>query len=199
MPLSGLVNYPLHLVGLGGRRTCPLGFVIARLQVREVAGYDEDVVFLVVPDGSNFGKRVPIVIGTCTLARVINVIKESEMDRISTPWSTVRLAQLLSRRVVTEGTPSEEEERAHPKRREWIQLSRWGVAHMWDHFRPEILEGKISQAPVCDTHVMVTPVGSSGIEAGQGMSATSRVTSAAYLHDHDGWPQTNIDSGAEHD
>ena len=79
--------------------------MIARLQVREVAGYGEDVVFLVVPDGSNFGKRVPIVIGTCTLVRVINVIKESEMDQISTPWSTVRLAQLLSRRVVTEGTP----------------------------------------------------------------------------------------------
>ena len=33
-------------------------------------------------------------------------------------------------------------------------------------------------------------------EAGRGTSATSWVTSAAYLHDHDGWPQTNIDSGA---
>ena len=105
LPLSGLVNYPLHLVGLGGRHTCPLGFVITRLQVKEVAGYDEDVIFLVVPDGSNFGKRVPIVIGMCTLARVINVIKESEMDRISTPWVTVRLTQLLSRRVVAESTP----------------------------------------------------------------------------------------------
>ena len=67
LSLSGLVNYPLHLVGLGGRHTCPLGFVIARLQVKEVAGYDEDVVFLVVLDGSNFGKRVPIVIGMCNL------------------------------------------------------------------------------------------------------------------------------------
>ena len=54
--------------------------MIARLQVKEVAGYDEDVVFLVVPDDSTFGKQVPIVIGTCTLAWVINVIKESEMD-----------------------------------------------------------------------------------------------------------------------
>ena len=90
------MNYPLHLVGLGGRRTCPLGFVIVRLQVKEVAGYDEDVVFLVVPDGSTFGKRVPLVIGTCTLARVINVIKESELDQISTPWVTVHLVQLLS-------------------------------------------------------------------------------------------------------
>ena len=67
-------------MGLGGQCTCPLGFVIARLQVKEVTGYDEDVVFLVVPNGSNFGKQVPIVIGSCTLARVINVIKESEMD-----------------------------------------------------------------------------------------------------------------------
>ena len=57
-----------------------LGFVIARLQVKEVAGYDEDVVFLVVPDGLNFGKQVLIVIGTCTLSCVINVIKESEID-----------------------------------------------------------------------------------------------------------------------
>ena len=101
----------MRLSGLAIERTCqqpitfggarwpthgPLGFVIARLQVKEVAGYDEDVVFLVVPDGSNFGKRVPIVLGTCTLACVINVIKESEMDQISTPWATVHLAQLLS-------------------------------------------------------------------------------------------------------
>ena len=42
--------------------------MIVRLQVKEVAGYDKDVVFLVVPDESAFSKRVPIVIGTCTLA-----------------------------------------------------------------------------------------------------------------------------------
>ena len=67
-----------------------------RLQVKEIVGYDDDIVFLVVPDGSMFGKRVPLVIGTCTLVRVINVIKESKMDRILTLWMTVHLAQLLS-------------------------------------------------------------------------------------------------------
>ena len=36
--LDKLVYYPLHLVGLGSQYTCPLGFVIARLQVKEVAG-----------------------------------------------------------------------------------------------------------------------------------------------------------------
>ena len=39
--------------------------------------------------------------------------------------------------------------------------------------------------------------GSSGIEAGQGTSTTSWVTSTAYLHDRNGWLQTNIDSGAD--
>ena len=66
LSLDGLMNYPLHLVGLGGQQHMSLGFVIVRLQVKEVAGYNEDVVFLVVLDGSAFGKRVPLVIGTCT-------------------------------------------------------------------------------------------------------------------------------------
>ena len=71
--------------------------MIARLQVKEVAGYDEDAIFLVMPNDSAFSERVPVVIGTCTLGQVLNVIKESELDRISTPWSTVHVAQLLSR------------------------------------------------------------------------------------------------------
>ena len=52
LPLEDLVNYPLNLVGLGGKCTSPLSFVILRMQVWEIAGYDEDVVFLVVPDES---------------------------------------------------------------------------------------------------------------------------------------------------
>ena len=48
------------------------------------------------------------MIGTCTLARVINVIKESEMDKISTPWVTVCLAQLLSQHVMTEESCKDE-------------------------------------------------------------------------------------------
>ena len=80
LPLDKLVDYPLHLVGLGGQRTCALGFVIARLQVKEVVGYDEDVVFLVVPNESSFSRRVPLVIGTCMLGCIINVIRESKLD-----------------------------------------------------------------------------------------------------------------------
>ena len=80
LPLCDLVNHPLNLVGLDGMRTCPLGFVILRVRVNEIIGYDEDVVFLVVPDESEFSLHVPIATGTCTLGRIINVIKESEME-----------------------------------------------------------------------------------------------------------------------
>ena len=57
-------------------------------------GYDEDVVFLVVPD--EFTWHIPIVIGACTLGRIINVIKEGEMDWLLTPWVVARAPILLS-------------------------------------------------------------------------------------------------------
>ena len=72
-----------------------LEFIIVRLQVKEIVGYNEDAVFLVIPDESSFSGRVPIKIGICTLGHIINIIKESELDQISTPWATVCLAQML--------------------------------------------------------------------------------------------------------
>ena len=86
--LHDLVDQPLNLVGLGRTRTCPLGFVILRAQVNKIASYDEDVALLMVPD--EFSRCIPIVIGTCMLGRIVNVIKESEMDRLLTPWAMVR-------------------------------------------------------------------------------------------------------------
>ena len=97
LPLHDLVDHPLNLVGLGSTRTCPLSFVILQVQISKIASYDEDVVFLVVPDESKFSRCIPLVIWTCTLGRIINVIKESELDRLSTPWAVVTASHLLSR------------------------------------------------------------------------------------------------------
>ena len=96
IPLEDLVGYPLNLMGLGGKCTSPLGFVILRIQVWGIAGYDEDTVFLVVPDESDLGRRVPLVVETCTISRMVSVIQESEIDSLATPWSTMRVARLLS-------------------------------------------------------------------------------------------------------
>ena len=56
LPLEDLVDHLLHLVGLGGNRMWPLGFVILRVQVKGIAGYDKDIIFLIVPNGSDFSK-----------------------------------------------------------------------------------------------------------------------------------------------
>ena len=96
LPLEDLVDHPLNFIGLGEKCMTPLGFIILCMQVWEIAGYDEDIVFIVVPDESEFGSRVPLVIGTCTIGQIINIIQESEIDHLSMPWATVRMAQLLS-------------------------------------------------------------------------------------------------------
>ena len=96
LPLEDLDDHPLNLVGLGGKCTSPLGFVILHVQVRKIAGYDEDVVFLMVPDESKLSHRVPLIIRTCTIGQIINIIQESEIDHLSMPWATARMVQLLS-------------------------------------------------------------------------------------------------------
>ena len=91
LPLEDLMDYQVNLVGLGGMCTSPLRFVILHMQVPGVTRYDEDVVFLVVSDESNFRQRVPLVVGTCTISRLINIIRESKIDSLAMPWSTTRV------------------------------------------------------------------------------------------------------------
>ena len=49
-----------------------------------------------VPDESEFGWRVPLVIGTCMIGRIISVIQGSEIDHLLLPWAMARMVQLLS-------------------------------------------------------------------------------------------------------
>ena len=107
LPLEDLVDHLLHLVGLGGNWTQLLGFVILRVQVKEITGYNEDVIFLIVPDGSDFSKRVLLVIGTCMLSHVVTVIKENELDMLPPPWVVVHASRLLS---VRRGTVTSDDE-----------------------------------------------------------------------------------------
>ena len=69
----------------------PLGFIMLEMCIAGISGYREDQVFLVVSDTSTFGSHVSIMLGMSTIRRVINVIKESEMDKLSIPWATAKL------------------------------------------------------------------------------------------------------------
>ena len=57
--LEDLVDHPLHLIGLGSTKTSPMGLVILWVWVAEIAGYDKDVVFLIIPDKSEFSRCGP--------------------------------------------------------------------------------------------------------------------------------------------
>ena len=162
LPLEDLVDYPLNLVGLGGKRTSPLGFVILRMQVREIVGYDEDVVSLVVPDESEFGQRVPVVIGTCTIGRIINVIWESEIDCLSMPWAMVRMAQLLSCQksaaILAPGIAEAQSKGASGglQEVEVDELITVGESVHLGPFQTEIREGRVRSLLGDTAHIMVT-------------------------------------------
>ena len=72
----------------------------------------------------------------------------------------VHLAQLLSRCIIAEEIPEEGAEGADVSGDKEVDtvVEMRGSTHVGP-FQTEILEGKISQAPACGTHVMVTPIG----------------------------------------
>ena len=70
--------------------------MVIQVQVDGVWGYDEDQIALIIPDYSNFATRVPIILGTPTIGRVVNVMREAEMDSLAMPWVNARAAHLLA-------------------------------------------------------------------------------------------------------
>ena len=168
LPLHDLVDPPINLIGLGSTRTHPLSFVILQVQVSKITRYDEDVVFLVVPDESEFSRCIPFVIGICTLGWIVNVIKESELDRLSTPWAVVRASCLLSR----QGTVVEDQGAARdgPTDKGAIATETSLGLDMDEPipmkenvrlgpFQTQILECRIKSLIGESTHVMVMPLG----------------------------------------
>ena len=165
LPLVDLVDHPLNLVGLGGKCTSLLRFVILHVQVREIAGYDEDAVFLMVPNESEFDRRVPLVIGTCMIGRIINVIWESEIDHLSMPWAMAQMAQLLSCQksmaVFTPGSAGEaQSEGAHggPQEVDVDELVTVRESIHLGPFQTKNIEGWVKPLLGDMAHVMIMPL-----------------------------------------
>ena len=83
-------------MGLGNAYTSPSGYIVIWVQVDGVWGYDEDQIALVIPDFSNFATRVPVILGMPTIVRVVNVMREVEIDALATTWANARAAHLLA-------------------------------------------------------------------------------------------------------
>ena len=79
--------------GMGGSLVEPIGFVLRNVKVPCVRGYDEDQVALVIDDPEM--SECPVILGTSTLYRVMEVIKESEISKLAIPWSSSRISWLM--------------------------------------------------------------------------------------------------------
>ena len=64
-----------HISGIGGISVEPVGFVMMNVKVPGVAGYDEDQITIVMDDPGM--TEWPVILGTPTIYRVMEVIKES--------------------------------------------------------------------------------------------------------------------------
>ena len=79
--------------GIGGIMVQPTGFVIVRVQIPCVAGYDRDQVTIVLDDPGM--KECPVILGTPTLYRMMEVIQESEITALAMPWVASRVSWLM--------------------------------------------------------------------------------------------------------
>ena len=92
-PLEELASNPTGrpIQGIGGVRTRAIGYVVFQVQIEGIPSYNVEQVTLVVDDESAFARKVPIILETLTLHRVINCMKESEMEKAPSEWENVHL------------------------------------------------------------------------------------------------------------
>ena len=112
-PITDLMGSKIACIGLGNAYSILLGYVVIWVQVDGVRGYDEDLIALIIPDSSNFTTRVPVILGTPTIGRVVNVMREVEIDILATPWANARAAHLLAVRRMTPAEVGNDQEEGY--------------------------------------------------------------------------------------
>ena len=81
------------ILGIGGIMVNPEGFVMMNVKIPCVKGYNEDQIAIVMDDPRL--KDCPAILGTTTILRVMEVIKESEISELAIPWASSRVSWLL--------------------------------------------------------------------------------------------------------
>ena len=72
--------------GIGSISVEPVGFVMMNVKVPCVQGYDEDQIAIVMDDPGI--SEWPVILGTPTLYRAMEVIKENEISKLAVPWAS---------------------------------------------------------------------------------------------------------------
>ena len=70
----------------------PAGFTLKRVQIEGLPLYNEQQVIFVLDDPSGFSARIPVILGTPTINRVIQTMKEMEIQEAPMEWQAARVA-----------------------------------------------------------------------------------------------------------
>ena len=74
------------------------------MEVPGVDAFNEDCLFLVIPDHEN-GHRVPVTIGTLHINMIIEQARKDELDQLGTAWGKGKVnRQIQARRVQLENS-----------------------------------------------------------------------------------------------
>ena len=88
----------IPISGKGGH-TAALGYVIINVQVEGIPSYYEEQVALVIPNMTQQGMKVPVILGTPTIHRLCHQMKESEIQTVPEEWQHALLSYEASRNV----------------------------------------------------------------------------------------------------
>ena len=81
----------IPLVGLGSGCVESIGFTLMRVQIEGLPHYNDQQVVFVLDDPSGFSARIPVILGTPTINRVIQTMKETEMHEAPSEWQAARV------------------------------------------------------------------------------------------------------------
>ena len=76
-----------------------LGYIIINLQVEGIPSYYEEQVALVIPNVTQLGLKVPVILGTPTIHWLCHQMKESEIQMAPEEWQHTLLSYKASRNV----------------------------------------------------------------------------------------------------
>ena len=71
----------------------PMGSAIMNVRIPCIKGYNEDKIAIVLDDPSM--KECPLILGTPTLYRAVQVIKESKITQLAVPWAMLHCSYLI--------------------------------------------------------------------------------------------------------
>ena len=89
----------LPLEGAAGIKVPYLGYVEARLEIPGVDAFNEDCLFLVMPD-HEYSHRVPVTIGTLHIDMIIEQATKDELDQLGTAWRRGKVNRQIQARQI---------------------------------------------------------------------------------------------------